>query len=55
MRGASERANGRASSPVLTSGFLVIQAHSEVMVFMGQKSPLNCNAEEAIEPPNAEQ
>ena len=28
VSGGSERANGRASGPVLTSGFLVILAHS---------------------------
>ena len=28
VSGASERANGRASGPVLTSGFLVILDHS---------------------------
>ena len=31
MSGASERANGRASDPVLLSGFLVIPAHSAVV------------------------
>ena len=30
MSGASERANGRASGSVLTSGFLVDLAHSEM-------------------------
>ena len=30
VRGLSERANGRASGPVLTSGFFVILEHSEI-------------------------
>ena len=32
VSGASERANGRASDPVLQSGFLVILAHSVLAV-----------------------
>ena len=31
MSGASKRANGRASSPVLTSGFLIDLAHCGVL------------------------
>ena len=31
MSGASERVNGRASGPVLTSGFLIILAHNGVV------------------------
>ena len=34
MSGASERANGRASGPVLTSGFLVVLAHSAAMMVL---------------------
>ena len=30
VSGASEQANGRASGPVLTSGFLIILDHSEM-------------------------
>ena len=30
VSGASEKVNGRASGPVLTSGFLIIPAHSGV-------------------------
>ena len=35
VSGASERANGRASGPVLTSVFLVILAHCEVAISIG--------------------
>ena len=33
MSGASEQVNGRASGPVLTSGFLVVLAHSAFLAF----------------------
>ena len=32
VSGASERANGRASAPVLTSGFFVDLAHSDMRI-----------------------
>ena len=49
MSGASERANGRASGPVLTSGFLTILGHS-VGVVVGATA--NC---QALQDPNGKE
>ena len=53
MSGASERANGRASSPVLHSVFLVILAHSALGKggFCGEKQ----EADEEIDLKGAEE
>ena len=37
MSGASERANGRASGPVLTSLFLFVPDHSALPIFEGHE------------------